>query len=129
MRVSTFHEEHASGKKDGWPELASCLRATYAGDTLLVWKPDRLGGELRHLVNTVHDLTERIQVGLASARARGRKGSRPCKMAPAMVLLAMAGMGHTETKVGKLCEELGISGPYAAMFPRWVSRVPTRRSS
>ncbi|WP_051299687.1 recombinase family protein [Methylobacter luteus] len=92
------------------------------GDTLLVWKLDRLGRDLRHLVNTVHDLTgrsvglkvlnghgaaidtttaagklvfgifaalseferelitERTVAGLASARARGRKGGRPFKM-------------------------------------------------
>lgn len=29
------------------------------GDALLVWKLDRLGRDLRHLVNTVHDLTDR----------------------------------------------------------------------
>jgi DNA invertase Pin-like site-specific DNA recombinase len=29
------------------------------GDTLVVWKLDRLGRDLRHLVNTVHDLTQR----------------------------------------------------------------------
>src|SRR6202035_2589819 len=29
------------------------------GDTLGVWKLDRLGRDLRHLVNTVHDLTAR----------------------------------------------------------------------
>ena len=29
------------------------------GDTLVVWKLDRLGRDLRHLVNTVHDLTAR----------------------------------------------------------------------
>ena len=28
-------------------------------DTLIVWKLDRLGRNLRHLVNTVHDLTAR----------------------------------------------------------------------
>src|SRR5712691_11785248 len=32
-------------------------------DTLVVWKLDRLGRNLRHLVNVVHDLTER-NVGL-----------------------------------------------------------------
>jgi DNA invertase Pin-like site-specific DNA recombinase len=29
------------------------------GDTLVVWKLDRLGRDLRHLVNTVHDLSVR----------------------------------------------------------------------
>jgi DNA invertase Pin-like site-specific DNA recombinase len=29
------------------------------GDTLVVWQLDRLGRDLRHLVNTVHDLTAR----------------------------------------------------------------------
>lgn len=28
-------------------------------DTLLIWKLDRLGRDLRHLINTVHDLTAR----------------------------------------------------------------------
>jgi DNA invertase Pin-like site-specific DNA recombinase len=33
------------------------------GDTLVVWKLDRLGRSLRHLVNVVHDLTSR-SIGL-----------------------------------------------------------------
>ncbi|MHA6966481.1 recombinase family protein [Glutamicibacter bergerei] len=56
---SKLYEDHASGKKDDRPELASCLKGMNAGDTLLVWKLDRLGRDLRHLVNTVHNLTER----------------------------------------------------------------------
>ncbi|MCZ2405007.1 recombinase family protein [Paenarthrobacter sp. Z7-10] len=56
---SNLYEDHASGKKDDRPQLAACLKGLRAGDTLLVWKLDRLGRDLRHLVNTVHDLTER----------------------------------------------------------------------
>jgi DNA invertase Pin-like site-specific DNA recombinase len=56
---SKLYKDHASGKKDDRPELASCLKGMNAGDTLLVWKLDRLGRDLRHLVNTVHNLTER----------------------------------------------------------------------
>ena len=54
-----MYEDKASGKKEDRPELASCLKALRAADTLLVWKLDRLGRNLRHLVNIVHDLTAR----------------------------------------------------------------------
>ncbi len=47
--------------------------------------------------------------GLASARARGRKGGRPFKMTAAKVRLAMAAMGQPETIVGDLCKELGVT--------------------
>ena len=54
-----LYEDAASGKLDDRPGLANCLKALREGDTLLVWKLDRLGRDLRHLVNTVHDLTAR----------------------------------------------------------------------
>ena len=146
-----IYEDHASGKREDRPGLANCLKALRPGDTLIIWKLDRLGRDLRHLVNTVHDLTgrniglkvltghgasidtttaagklvfgifaalaeferaliaERTVAGLASARARGRKGGRPFKMTPAKLRLAMAAMGQPETKVGDLCVELGIA--------------------
>ncbi len=127
------------------------LKALREGDTLVVWKLDRLGRNLRHLINTVHDLTqrgigfkvltghgasidtttpagklvfgifaalaeferelisERTKAGLASARARGRKGGAPFKMTPAKVRLAMAAMGQPGTKVSELCEELDVT--------------------
>src|SRR4051812_19053099 len=52
-------EDAASGKRDDRSGLAACLKALREGDTLIVWKLDRLGRDLRHLVNTVHDLTAR----------------------------------------------------------------------
>ena len=39
--------------------LDSCLRALRKGDVLVVWKLDRLGRNLAHLVNTVQDLSAR----------------------------------------------------------------------
>ncbi|VWC52945.1 resolvase domain-containing protein [Burkholderia lata] len=54
-------------------------------------------------------IAERKVAGLALARARGRKGGRPFKMTAGKLRLAMAVMGKPETKVGKLCEELGIT--------------------
>ena len=146
-----IYQDHASGKKDDRPGLQNCLKALREGDTLIVWKLDRLGRDLRHLINIVHDLTsrniglkiltghgaaidtstpagklvfdifaalaeferemikERTIAGLASARARGRKGGRPYKMTAAKLRLAMAAMGNVETKIGTLCEELGIT--------------------
>jgi len=59
VEPSNLYEEQASGKKDDRPHLTACLKALRKGDTLLVWKLDRLDRDLRHLVNTVHDLTER----------------------------------------------------------------------
>lgn len=54
-----IYEDTTSGKRDDRPGLAACLKALRQGDTLVVWKLDRLGRDLRHLVNTVHDLTAR----------------------------------------------------------------------
>src|SRR3954470_5846291 len=54
-----LYEDAASGKSDDRSGLAACLKALREGDTLIVWKLDRLGRDLRHLVNTVHDLTAR----------------------------------------------------------------------
>lgn len=64
------YEDRASGKKDDRPELAACLKGLRDGDTLVVWKLDRLGRDLRHLVNIVHDLTER-GVGLKVLTGQG----------------------------------------------------------
>lgn len=54
-----LYEDAASGRRDDRPGLAACLKSLREGDTLVVWKLERLGRELRHLVNTVHDLTAR----------------------------------------------------------------------
>jgi DNA invertase Pin-like site-specific DNA recombinase len=54
-----LYEDAASGRRDDRPGLTACLKALREGDTLVVWKLDRLGRDLRHLVNAVHDLTTR----------------------------------------------------------------------
>lgn len=151
INTDQLYEDFASGKNDDRSGLAACLKALRENDTLVVWKLDRLGRNLRHLINTVHDLTargvglkvltghgaaidtttpsgklifgifaalaeferelisERTVAGLASARARGRKGGRPFKMTAAKLRLAMAAMGQPETQIGKLCAELDIT--------------------
>ena len=170
--VTHLYDDHASGRRDDRPGLASCLKALRDGDTLVVWKLDRLGRNLHHLVNTVHDLTargiglrvltgqgaaidtttpagklafgifaalaeferelisERTTAGLASARARGRKGGRPFKMTPRKLRLAAASMGQPDTKIGEPCAELGITRQtlYRHVSPR-ASSDPTGTSS
>lgn len=54
-------------------------------------------------------IRERTLAGMASARARSRKGGRPHKMTQAKLRLAMASLGKLETKIGPLCEEQGIT--------------------
>src|SRR5271166_4785481 len=65
-----LYEDLASGKRDDRPGLEACLKALRPGDTLVVWKLDRLGRDLRHLVNVVHDLTGR-DVGLKVLAGQG----------------------------------------------------------
>lgn len=54
-------------------------------------------------------ISERIRVGLAPARARGRVGGCSCTMTPRMLRLAMASRGKPVTNIGALCKELRIS--------------------
>ena len=54
-----LYEDRASGKSDDRPNLEACLKALREGDVLVVWKLDRLGRDVRHLVNTVQDLADR----------------------------------------------------------------------
>ena len=49
----------ASGARDTRPGLVQALEWAREGDTLVVWKLDRLGRSLRHLVATVTDLGAR----------------------------------------------------------------------
>jgi DNA invertase Pin-like site-specific DNA recombinase len=52
-------EDHASGAQNDRPGLAKALDFTRAGDTLVVWKLDRLGRSLPHLLSIVNGLKER----------------------------------------------------------------------
>ncbi len=58
-----IYEDKASGRKDHRPGLDACLKALQPANTLVVWKLDRLGRDLKHLVIMVDDLRAR-EVGL-----------------------------------------------------------------
>ena len=54
-----IYKDFASGRKDKRPGLESCLKALQPGNTLVVWKLDRLGRDLKHLINTVDSLRKK----------------------------------------------------------------------
>ncbi len=59
--------DHAWGALDRRPELDAVLEQLRPGDTLVVWRLDRLGRSLRHLIDVVTALDER-GVGFRSLR-------------------------------------------------------------
>lgn len=142
-------EETASGAKADRLVLKEALQYARYGDTLVVWRLDRLGRSLKHLIETVADLAtrgigfkslteqidtttpggklifhvfgalaeferdlirERTHAGLAAARARGRTGGRPKKLAdPKTLALAQSLYDGGQTDVETICRTLGIS--------------------
>lgn len=151
VQQDRMYEDHASGKNDARPGLGACLKSLREGDTLIVWKLDRLGRSLKHLVDTVDDLrkrgigfrvlsghgaqidtttpngrmvfgifavlaefereliSERTKAGLASARARGRKGGRPKKMDETTLRLASQAMSDPNARAVDIAKRLGIT--------------------
>ena len=73
-----IYEETASGKSSQRIELEHCRKALRSGDTLVVWRLDRLGRSLSDLVNIIGDLeregitfeslSEKIDTGSASGK-------------------------------------------------------------
>ncbi len=59
------YEEYVSGVKTRRPELQACLRALREGDTLVVWRLDRLGRSLRELIEIL-DRLARAGIGFRS---------------------------------------------------------------
>jgi len=51
-----IYSDKISGAKEDRPGLDKCLEALEKGDTLVVWRLDRLGRSMSHLVNVVKDL-------------------------------------------------------------------------
>jgi DNA invertase Pin-like site-specific DNA recombinase len=70
LRQAGCAEEHifldvASGLYTARPGLEACLQSVTTGDTLVVWRLDRLGRSMLHLVTVMTDLGQR-QVGFRS---------------------------------------------------------------
>jgi DNA invertase Pin-like site-specific DNA recombinase len=143
----------ATAERSGLKEALSYLRE---GDTLVVWKLDRLGRSLPHLIEIVQTLQqrgigfqslqesidtttsggklifhvfgalaeferdiirERTLAGLASARARGRRGGRPRVLTTAKAEMARTLRQDPTRTVKEICQVLAIS---AATFYRYT---------
>ena len=58
VQPHAIYREMMSGRAEQRPELDHCLKALRRGDTLVVWKLDRLGRSLRHLINLLPQLDQ-----------------------------------------------------------------------
>ena len=54
-----FTDDGISGATTKRPALLRCLKTLQPGDTLMVWKLDRLGRSLRDLISMLDDLKQR----------------------------------------------------------------------
>jgi len=59
VNEDNIYTDKISGSKDERPGLENCLKALREDDVLVVYKLDRLGRNLKHLIQTVEDLTKR----------------------------------------------------------------------
>ncbi len=142
-----YRDEGISGSTTSRPGLDSCLASLKRGDCLVVWKLDRLGRSLEHVMSLIKrfedegidfksitegfDTTtpagkllfhiigslaqferelikERVNAGLAAAKAKGIKLGRRFTIKPEIVTeaIAMHGAGKSFGDIGRL---LGIS--------------------
>lgn len=65
-----IYTDQASGKNDKRPGLEACLKALRKDDVLVIWKLDRLGRSLHHLVKTVSGFSDR-GIGLKVLTGQG----------------------------------------------------------
>lgn len=76
--VTKLFSDTMSGARDDRPGLAALLEYVRAGDTVVVWKLDRLGRNMIHILQTVQELTDRgitlvsVTDGIDSSTPAGR---------------------------------------------------------
>ena len=76
--VTKIFSDVMSGARDDRPGLAALMDYVRDGDTVVVWKLDRLGRNMLHILQTVKELTDRgvtlvsITDGIDSSTPAGR---------------------------------------------------------
>jgi DNA invertase Pin-like site-specific DNA recombinase len=68
-KCQELYQEHATGKNAPRPQLEACIRSLREGDTLVVWRLDRLGRNLADLVSLIAEF-ERRKVNFESLSER-----------------------------------------------------------
>ncbi len=102
-----------SGAKEDRPGLAACNEALRRGDTLVVWRLDRRGRSMRHLVNMIEDLKERgigfrsISDGMIDTTSAS--GERPLDRDDPKVVLANKLFCDKSIGIDDICDTLKIS--------------------
>lgn len=156
-----YVDEGVSGAKESRPALDRLLKDCRRRrlDALVVWRLDRLGRNLRHLILTLDELAvlgvafvslnegidtstpagrlqlhilgaiaeferariaERVRLGVARAKAQGRRLGRPERKVPEAVVAPVRGLSIREA-----AKRLGVS---RATAHRWLSKA-SRKSS
>src|SRR2546425_3783491 len=75
-----FHDEGISGAQVQRPGLDAALAALAPGDGLVVWRLDRLGRPMPHLLSLIHTLGQQgggfqsLTEGIKTTTARGKPG-------------------------------------------------------
>lgn len=159
-----FTDHGVSGAKAERPGLDKALDHIRKKDVLVIWKLDRLGRSLSHLLSIVEDLKqrgahfasvqdgfdtstasgkmvfsvigamaeyernltrERTMAGLASARARGRKGGRPKQLDESSVKVAIALANADELTINEICKQVECSRStyYRQIAPRLKATI------
>ena len=61
--------DQANGAKNNWQGLINAIEFCRAGDSLVVWKLDRLGRSLKHLIETINQLHAKSVRFISSRKA------------------------------------------------------------
>lgn len=69
VATDDIYTDKMSGVRDDRPKLVACLKRLQPGDTLVIWRLDRLGRSLPHLLGVIEDLKQR-GVGFESLHDR-----------------------------------------------------------
>ncbi|VFT49651.1 DNA invertase [Pseudomonas aeruginosa] len=117
-----IYQDIASGAKSARPELDKLLANVRPGDAVVIWKLDRLGRSLKHLVELVGELAER-KVGLQSlndpidtTHAQRPPGVQPVRLA-----------GRVRARADPRADSGGPVGRTVAGPDRWPSQGSARQ--